>query len=260
MYHSIAIGGYNTWDDWHLVPASRPVFSTPAVKTRTVDIPGANGILDFTSTLTGYPVFQNRTGSFEFIVMNGYGSWEERYSEIMTAIHGLQFKACLEDDPYYYYEGRFAINEWRSEKDWSRLVIDYDVGPYKRRINSTGSMTALYNPFNKQIIASSFYSIPIAANSSAKVDFSPNGPFDLYGIGREPVVPVFSVSDGNNAEQYALTFRDDDLNTTTTKIITVGTTDRFSEIVFCGHAGYIQCGNSQNRDVHLRVDFVEGRL
>ena len=26
MYHSITIGDKNTWDDWHLIPATRPLF------------------------------------------------------------------------------------------------------------------------------------------------------------------------------------------------------------------------------------------
>ncbi len=44
MYHSITIGNKNTWDDWHLIPATRPLFNPPTVKTNMVNIPGGDGI------------------------------------------------------------------------------------------------------------------------------------------------------------------------------------------------------------------------
>lgn len=94
-------------------------------------IPGGDGVIDLSQALTGYPVYQNRTGSIEFIVMNDFKPWHMAYSDIMDYLHGQTMRAILEDDPEYFYEGRFTVNAWKSEKDWSRLVIDYDVGPYK---------------------------------------------------------------------------------------------------------------------------------
>lgn len=39
--------------------------------------------------------------------------------------------AVLEDDPTYYYSGRFSVNAWKSDAQRSQIVIDYEVGPYK---------------------------------------------------------------------------------------------------------------------------------
>jgi hypothetical protein len=72
LYHSVTFGDKNTWDDWRLVPASRPVFNPPAQKVKTLEIPGGDGVIDLSQSLTGYPVYQNRTGSIEFIVMNDF--------------------------------------------------------------------------------------------------------------------------------------------------------------------------------------------
>lgn len=134
MYHSITFGDKNTYEDWHIVPSSRPLFAPPPVKTNYVDVPGANGKLDLTDSLNGHAVYDNRTGSIEFIVLNGYGEWQNRYSEICNYLHGKTMKAILEDDPAWYYEGRFSVNQWASEKDWSRITIDYDVHPYKKEM------------------------------------------------------------------------------------------------------------------------------
>ena len=40
MYHSIAFGNKNTWDDFYLVPSTKPIILPPEVKTKIVDIPG----------------------------------------------------------------------------------------------------------------------------------------------------------------------------------------------------------------------------
>lgn len=132
MYHSITIGNKNTWDDWHLIPASRPLFNPPKVKTSMATIPCGDGMLDLTTTLSGRPTYNNRTGSWIFFVENGFKKWAVLYSEIMTYLHGQQHTAVLEDDPDYYYEGRFFVNEWKSEKDWSQIVINYNVKPLKK--------------------------------------------------------------------------------------------------------------------------------
>lgn len=131
MYHSIIFGEKNTWDDWHIVPSSRPVFAPPTLKKKALDIPGGNGVIDLSESLTGYPVYNNSEGTFEFIVMNDHLPWQETYSMIMDHLHGKKLRATLEDDPLYYREGRFTVNDWRSEKDYSRIIIGYSVSPYK---------------------------------------------------------------------------------------------------------------------------------
>lgn len=147
MYHSITIGDKNTWTDWHLIPASRPVFVPPSVKTNYVDIPGGDGSLDLTTAISARAVFKDRSGSFTFYVANGYKEWQEAYSEIMGYLHGKKLKAILEDDPNYYYEGRFAVNNWQSDKDYSSITISYVVGPYKRSIVAAGE-DWLWDTFN----------------------------------------------------------------------------------------------------------------
>lgn len=138
MYHSIEFGDKNTWEDWHLIPTSRPVVSPPSPKTQAVEIPGANGQIDMTEALTGYPLYSNRTGSFEFIVVNDtyslveyHEDWAEVYSEISNYLHGRKMKMVLEDDPDWYYEGRFAVNSWKSGDHFSNITIDYNVEPFK---------------------------------------------------------------------------------------------------------------------------------
>lgn len=147
MYHSITIGSKNTWDDWHLIPSSAPVFNPPTPKTKYVDIPGADWHLDMTTALTGDVAYNGREGSFEFYVDNGHDEWPNVYSDIMDYLHGQLLNAVLEDDPIYYYEGRFSVNQWKSDAQNSKIVIDYNVAPYKYEVY-TSLDDWLWDPFN----------------------------------------------------------------------------------------------------------------
>lgn len=139
MYHSITFESMNTWDDWHLIPSSRPLFNPPSVKLNLIEIPGGDGVLDLTNVLAGRPLYGNRTGSIEFLVENGFKDWATLYSEIMTFLHGQRMRAILEDDPGYYYLGRFSVNSWKSSRQRSTITIDYNVDPYKHSANITNA-------------------------------------------------------------------------------------------------------------------------
>lgn len=150
----------NTWDDWHILPISRPIFTPPKIKEKYIDVPGGNGVLDLTESLTKYPTYDNRKGSFEFRIMNHYekngklmletkrtGRWAERYSEIMEYLHGQSLYAVLDDDPTWFYQGRFSVDDLKSEDTWSVITIGYNVNPFKWAVeSSTGPW--LWDPFN----------------------------------------------------------------------------------------------------------------
>lgn len=132
MYHSITFGSKNSYSDWHLVPDGRQIVAMPEPKTSIVDIPGANGVLDLSESLTNYPVYNNREGDFNFHVLNDIESLDSLYSKIATYLHGRTYNVVLEDDPDYFYKGRHAI-EWSHENDgtWSHLKISYSYNPFK---------------------------------------------------------------------------------------------------------------------------------
>ena len=92
MYHSlIFIDGNitrNTWDNWHLIPSSRPVVVRPTATYKYVDVPGMDGSLDLTDYLIGRPTYSDCSGSFEFYVANDYGDWVSRKNEKASFLNG----------------------------------------------------------------------------------------------------------------------------------------------------------------------------
>ena len=162
-------GYYNTWTDFHLFPTSRPLVNPPEVRFKTVEIPGMNGVLDLTDALSDgtEPAYGTRKGSWEFIVVNNNISisglqdyveagrnfhnrrwitelekdipgddehvttWFMIYTLLMQRLHGYRLVVSLTDDPDYSYFGRMSVNEWKSDKEYSIVTLDYEFQPFR---------------------------------------------------------------------------------------------------------------------------------
>lgn len=138
--HSLLINGKSTWEDYGLIPSSRPVINPAEPKTEYVDIPGADGSLDYSDVLAGIK-YKDRTGSWDFIVAPGYDNWIDVLNRIINDIHGKKCTVVLTDEPKYYYEGRLSVNEWKSEEKNSTITINYVLNPYKLPYKGTGGGT-----------------------------------------------------------------------------------------------------------------------
>lgn len=129
--------GYNTWYDWHLIPSSRPTIEHPQITTTFVKIPGRNGSIDITNFVSNSPTMADRTGSFEFIAVESSEGFNSMRFKLVMALHGQKMLMSFEDDPGYYYVGRFSIKTWKNEKTGPYVNIDYQVEPYKYNQNGT---------------------------------------------------------------------------------------------------------------------------
>lgn len=134
------VQGVNTWDEWHLIPTSRPEIPTPEAYSNYIDLPGGHGKIDMSEYLTGGPVYKNRSGTLDFYVANGYGDWVTRYNRISAFLHGKVMYMALLDEPDYYYKGRFKVNQYRSDgkTNWSSVQISYELEPFKKPISGNG--------------------------------------------------------------------------------------------------------------------------
>lgn len=127
-------GKQNTAEDWVMAPSSRPVVTVPPVNVHSISVPGGNGELDLTTSLTGFPTYGNRTGSFEFIVMNDIRPWTVTYDMLLGYMQGRAMQMIAYDEPNYYYEGRMSLNAMKSDQHNSQITIDYSFKPFKMEV------------------------------------------------------------------------------------------------------------------------------
>ena len=244
MYHSVTFGNKNTYSDWHLVPESRPVITLPEPKITTVDIPGANGVLDLSESLTKYPVYNNRTGSIKFHVLNDKESWTSIYSKIASYLQGRRRTLTLEDDPNYYYEGRMKV-AWTSNNNgtWSDVEISYDLDPYKYyKQLSTVERPALYSG--------------ITVNSTSVTK-------NLGGtgtVGIMPVVPTFVISSiGGSGVTISLTNSELGISNRS-KTISSNGSRTFYDMILSDISGSNTCNLTISGKGTVNISFRRGAL
>lgn len=138
----------NTWEDWHLIPSSKPSIAAPSVVTKFVEIPGADGMLDLSDYLTGRPTYGQRQGSISFYSANRGEINESIHEDMMKVLHGKKIKMRLMSDPAYYYEGRFSVGPIESGSSYSGVTITYQLDPYKIRITEEGFEPVVWDTFN----------------------------------------------------------------------------------------------------------------
>lgn len=137
----------NTWYDWHLIPTSRPTVSIPGVSTKFVEIPGSLEPLDLTEYMTGGVIYGTRSGSWEFVVANGFEYWETTRQNIVNWLHGAKVQVVLDDVPLRYFEGRVSVSSWKSGPHWNEVTINYVLGAYSHPILQLTD-DWLWDPFN----------------------------------------------------------------------------------------------------------------
>ena len=201
----------SSWFDFYSWPTSGITIQNPEVKENYVDIPGANGSLDFSEALTGYPLYQNRTGSVSFEVDPYKDSihYTNLFARLSASLHGRKKYTLLVDEVKYitdaygdsrpvveyapwYYEGRLKINSLDTGTDCNKYTLNYTFDPFKKLLWTTSEDFVWDNfDFDDGIdYQSIFKDITITAIGGPQASMSINiGSW----IGTMPTIPSFKM-------------------------------------------------------------------
>ena len=125
----------SAYDEWNIV-LTKPEIPLPEPKTSTVDIKGANGLLDLSEALTGDILYNNRTIKLNFEMMDDTDFYD-LISDISNYLHGRVVTVRLTKDEDYYYIGRASINNWECVKRKGIIVITVNCEPFKYAVQET---------------------------------------------------------------------------------------------------------------------------
>lgn len=207
----------HTWKNWSLVPASKPFVAPAKRKTKDTSTDYTNGKTDLSSSLLGFPLYENREGTWSFYVsdFNAYeepiiGSdnddildnvddpilsttvqtFPEKYTELQTKLNGKTVAIVLDEDPRYFYRGTVDIDSWKSPNNEGLNTVDisYSVFPYKIEIDPT------------RVI------IKNGSESHVDEDLS-------FSVGRMPVIPYLVIKKSDQrAARYRIGFNNPEIN------------------------------------------------
>lgn len=131
----ILFGNVHSWNDLKMILSGKDM-GAPAVKSVSLDISGADGVLDLTDFF-GEPKYENVTHKFEFHTIIPYREMMTQYSTIKNAIHGKKMRIILDDDPLFYWMGRCHVSAFQSEKGIGTVTVECDCEPYKYKLTKT---------------------------------------------------------------------------------------------------------------------------
>lgn len=126
----------HTYRDFGLILNKKEIGS-PEVKKYEIDVPYRDGKIDVTEQTTGQVSYNNRPLKFTFSCIDPMNTWSGKYSNLLNMFHGQKMHVICDDDPGYYYVARLKVNQWESDKNIGKIVIEGDAEPYKYEINSS---------------------------------------------------------------------------------------------------------------------------
>lgn len=136
--NGVMFDGIHSYYDLDMFLASRPDYGTPKPKTNTVEIPGADGVLDMTEANAGEVKFQNRTITLTFSGFVEIDQQEEWKSRIRNALHGKRIERIVpDDDPEWFYSGRASVSFRNIKPQKLKCVVTVDAYPYALRNKRT---------------------------------------------------------------------------------------------------------------------------
>ena len=145
MEEYILFGNKNTYKDYKLLIQSLTI-STPDIKEELIDVPGKDGSLDFSYSLTGDIKYKNRSITISLAKYKNKSCLNE-YSKIQNDLHGKIMKIILSRDPNFYYYGKIKVKDYDQYSILHTIDIECDVEAYKYDLTSSNE-DWLWDPFN----------------------------------------------------------------------------------------------------------------
>ena len=182
--------------DWNIV-LTKAEIPLPTPKTSTVDIKGADGVLDLTEALTGDVQYNNRAIKLTFEMMDD-ADYSTLISDISNYLHGQNIKFTLNNDEDYYYTGRATINQWECIKRKGKIVISVDCEPYKYAVIETIKKVQVSNQTKTITLSNSRKRVCPMLNVTGTITLTINGVDYNLAEGKQQLVN-FILVEGNNA-------------------------------------------------------------
>lgn len=186
--------------DWGIVltKASIPL---PSVKTSSVDIKGANGILDLSEVLSGDVCYGNRDIKLTFAMMDDI-DYHSIISNIANYIHGKKVTLKLSNDNEYFYSGRATISNCEYSHGKSSLVISINADPFKYMVAETNIMVNLDNETKLLTLPNKRMKVSPTLIVTGSVTMTFEGKTYTLNAGEQQLLN-FVLSEGNNNVSFS---------------------------------------------------------
>lgn len=124
----------HTGNDLDLVQEKKEI-GAPEVQFYTVEVPGRNGVLNLTKSLTGRTNYFNRKIAFRYFTSGTLAEILEKIDTLMM-YHGETIQIIDDDTPAYFYEGEVVVEVDRKPA-YAFIEIEVDAQPFRVKLEKT---------------------------------------------------------------------------------------------------------------------------
>lgn len=185
----------SAYGDWNIV-LTKAEIPPPTPKTMSVEIKGADGVIDLSEVLTDDIKYKNRTIKLTFEVLNDT-QYYSITSEVAKYLHGKKVTFRINNDDSYYYTGRAFINSWECVKRKGIIVVTVDADPYKYEVTEKIINVNLNNETKDLIIINGRKHICPTLDVTGLVNLIWNGVTYTLSEGKQQVIRFVLKEDKN---------------------------------------------------------------
>lgn len=138
MISDIYIDGKSVKNEYGLLLASKTI-SAPSVRTNMIVVPGRDGAIDATDSLTGEPIYDTRIISISLFGIKSISGkeWPVALSDFCNAFHGKKVEVYFPEDSAHYYSGRLSVGEIKLDGGRQLLPVEIICDPWKYKSSET---------------------------------------------------------------------------------------------------------------------------
>lgn len=128
---SCKIDQFDVRDDWGLLLSSREL-PLPEPKTVEDNVLGLDGTIDYTDLLTGDVSFSRRKIALKLgVERRERFLYVQEHLNILDILNGSDHTLIFEDDPDFFYRGRFKIASYDRDAIIPKIKVEINAEPFK---------------------------------------------------------------------------------------------------------------------------------
>lgn len=123
---------YHTLRDWGMAISNNDYIGDVIQENYYVDVPGADGFLDFSESITGRRIFKERPINIQLGGKKPRNDWDSIISDIRNKIEGREIRVRFDNDPGFYWTGRATIKGFDRNREIGSFTLSIPkADPYK---------------------------------------------------------------------------------------------------------------------------------
>lgn len=120
-------------------------------KLNLIEIPGADGAVDFSEQPGGRVTYNTRKITWTFALYPGE-NWDDKHRQVNNALNGRRCPITLDTDPEYYYLGRLSVSKHNVEGLLRQIIVEAICQPYKLRQLPSSKTLALTTSYKTLLL------------------------------------------------------------------------------------------------------------